>query len=124
MKHLLLLSCLISGSSLAAQQNDMVNIDSLIQQRIKDEINSKLNFPLLKAELNDSTYTFSAKDAQQTALLRRLPGGEGLLILPTDHMPCVVPDMRKFQSMPVKGNTRELRIKKGAIPNPAPVPAL
>ena len=118
MKHYFLATSLLLSSSLFAQQNELVNIDSLIKKRIDDQIKQKLHLPVLKAEIDNYTFSVPVKTGQPSLLASPLPNGEYLLLLPADHMPCVVPDMRQFQTMPVKGNLTELKNNPGMIPNP------
>lgn len=51
----------------------------------------------------------------------KLPNNDRVYILPTDNMPCIVPDMKDYDVMPNAGNNSNILLQNriGEIPNPA-----
>ncbi len=122
MKKVFLLFGLAGGTGLAAQQTDLVNLGEKIRQRIAKE--TEIKFQLDLWEKKDLTALSNGNGLPQNLkgkLVFILPNQDQVRVLPTDRMPCVVPDMTAFQAMPVAGRPPGTGNPEqaGRIPNPA-----
>ena len=115
MKTLFLLSGLITFSFASGQNNDLFDVNQHLKKLNSDK-KAKLEKQNLFKPFNDYSGLFGTKKTKSFFLLN----GDKVITLPQYNMPCVVPAMKKFQSMPNAGNSFDIkRNKYGAIPNPS-----
>lgn len=99
MKKILFFAGIVAFSFVSAQKNDSLDIQKLLQNRWKQEQQNKLREqnPLLKkVEIK----TFSLPVSPQARLSHKLSDGSNVYLLPQDNMPCLEPDMNKYNNMP------------------------
>lgn len=99
-KLVLFLSAVSIFTFIHAQQTITPNIQDLIQKRLKKEQDQKLrelNPFLRKADRYIVTLPNVTPEAQ---LQQTLADGSKVYALPQDNMPCVEPDMNKYNNMP------------------------
>ncbi len=123
MKRILLLLGLIGGYAVAAQQKDLFDIEKHLQKKSIERTGK--NHRLLLPDNFNNYKSVPEKDPVNKSytgvLSHTLPNGDKLYSLPTDNMPCVVPDMNLYNIMPNAGTstTIVLQNRPGIIPNPA-----
>ena len=110
MKYLILMSCILLSPTVFSQ----VKLDDQTYKQGQD-ILKKHKKPILSAQTNKSSFAFpQAKRIDSTSM--------GIVYaLPKDQMPCIVPDMDQFQSMPNVGSNLNVKTQFKKIPNPYPI---
>ncbi|MBI3138423.1 MAG: hypothetical protein HYZ15_07550 [Sphingobacteriales bacterium] len=118
MKKVFLLFGLAGGYGLAAQQASPADLGKIIRQRIAKETAAKLQFEFFRnRELTlPANGDISAQNFNGNTVFT-LPNHDQVWILPTDRMPCIVPDKALLQAMPVAGTG--IKEQAGRMPNPA-----
>lgn len=116
MKVFLFLLSLSTFSLASAQNKDLFDVNQHLKKLSeKNKAESKKKI-LLNPILEKIKNPFSIKIYNSFYLAN----GDKVMTLRGYNMPCVVPDMNKFQSMPVAGkNFAPKRNEYGAIPNPS-----
>ena len=116
---------LVTGLALTgtAQQTDFLELQ--LQKRIKEK--SAIVKPQLPDFLLGKNFTINqpGKIINETMLSYVLSNGDKVYSLPTDNMPCVVPDMNQFSTAGVYGIEKQPLLpqqKPGNIPNVAKPP--
>ncbi len=117
MKKTILVFGLAAGFAAAGQQKDMVDISSLVQQRIDAMMKQKTVDGLLLKQLPQGNLL--NKDFKGV-LSYQHSNGDLVFRLPVDHMPCVKPGNLQIYNMPVIRNNKVLIQpgETGTIPNP------
>lgn len=123
MKTIFLLFGLFGCYGVSAQQKDLFDIEkhlhkkSIQKKGTKHRLLQRDNFNNYKSvpEKNPANKSYTG------VLSYTLPNGDKLYSLPTDNMPCVVPDMNQYNIMPNAGTSTIviLQNRPGIIPNPA-----
>lgn len=124
MKKIFLLVGIAAFSSSTAQQKELFDINKYIQkkqvEKKKAAEKEKLILHSFRTNYNTGNYYFSNKPD----LTYTLSNGDRVITLLQDNMPCIVPDMKQFQTMPNGGNKvginnyyRWKRNMPGIIPN-------
>ena len=109
--------------AVSAQQKDLFDIEIYLQKKAAEK--SGTNYRLLLPDNFNDYRSVLKKDPvnkiYKCFLSHTLPNGDKLYSLPTDNMPCVVPDMNLYTIMPNAGTstTIVLQNRPGIIPNPA-----
>ena len=117
------LSLVITGfaSTVSAQQNSFLDLQ--LQKRKKETVTTVKPLSqnsIFQKKLSDFR---SAPTVNQGTLSHVLPDGDKVYSLPQDNMPCIVSDMRRFNSGSVYGKGEvTLTDKIGSIPNGAREP--
>ncbi|MBI5371819.1 MAG: hypothetical protein HZA79_07315 [Sphingobacteriales bacterium] len=122
MKKVFLLFGLAGGYGLAAQQADLTDLGEKIRQRIAKETEVKFQLDFWKNRaLTAPANGYGSPQNFKGKPVFTLPNQDQVWVLPTDRMPCVVPDMTAFQVMPVAGKLSGTGNPEqaGRIPNPA-----
>jgi hypothetical protein len=115
MKALFFLLSVCAFSFTSAQNKDLLDINQHLK-KLNEKNKGKLEKQILLYPLLEKIRTpFSIKIDSSYYL----PNGDKVVTLPGYNMPCVVPDMKQFQTMPIAG--RNLNINNYSfMPNPAP----
>jgi hypothetical protein len=103
MKKIFLLFGIAAVSSASAQQKDVFDMNRHIQGVLKNKNSSGTGGKIFEA---DNIYRNKLSQSQPK-LSHILPIGDKVYILSRDNMPCVVPDMGQFTSMPNISNPKE-----------------
>jgi len=122
MKKLFLLFGIIAFSAAAAQQNDLFDIQKHLakKQAGSKKNDNKLTIPM-PWDNKQFNLALNTPASDNFALAYQLPNGDNLKILSQDNMPCVVPDMSLYQTMPNAGkNFLQLNKDLRKIPNASP----
>lgn len=108
MKVLFSLLSVCAFSFASAQSNDLFDVNQHLKKiNEKSKVESEKQIIRNPFSINIDTSFY-------------LPNGDKVVTLQGYNMPCVVPDMSQFQSMPVAGKSFVLkRNEYGAIPNPS-----
>lgn len=123
MKKVFLLFGIVAFSAASAQQTDLFNIEKHIEKK-KAEGKKKAEKKRLVLPVH-KRFTYGNFNAEKNPeLFYILPNGDNVVISRINNMPCVKPDMRKFQIMPNLAYSRRFnfnyspqRIHPGQIPN-------
>ncbi|MGB3008185.1 MAG: hypothetical protein WBC06_16850 [Chitinophagaceae bacterium] len=113
MKRVLLIVGLFGCYTVSAQQKDIFDIQNHLEKKSKKahlEVNLKVNSKVH----NLKTFDFNSHSLPQFQFT--LSNGDKVISLPTDNMPCVVPDMKQFKRMPDAGIYYKNRLP-GLSPN-------
>lgn len=127
MKKIIFSLCFVGFcfATATAQQNELFEINKHIQKKQAEAKKSAerkkiTTFFKNRNKANLTMGLFSNKPEHTYTL----PNGDRVIILSQDNMPCVVPDMKKFQTMPNAGTKAGLnnfyiprRSQPGIIPN-------
>ena len=109
MKKIIFVAGLLTGYTAAAQQNDLFDIEKHLEKKNKKNITLPPG-PTIKFKKQDST--FISLPGQQATLSHILPNGNRVYLLPQGNMPCIVPDVQRF-NMPLM----RLDSLPGTMPN-------
>jgi len=122
MKTIFLVFGLFGCYAVSAQQKDLFDIEKHLHKKSIEKKGTKHrllqpdNFNNYKSvpEKNPANKSYTG------VLSHTLPNGDKLYSLPTDNMPCVVPDMNQYKIMPNAGTSTKkvLQNHPGIIPNP------
>ena len=96
MKILFVVTGIISLTTASAQQNDFFDPQRHLEKKNKSKFQPLIRKPL---QTNPDFPKFSATNLSPQVgakLSHTLPNGNKVYLLPTDNMPCVVPDMSQF----------------------------
>ncbi|HEY6062750.1 MAG TPA: hypothetical protein VIV35_04020 [Chitinophagaceae bacterium] len=103
MKRTFLLFGLVAFTSASAQQKNVFDINRHIQEVLKNN-----NTGSTRVKIFETDKIFLNKFTQSLPKLSHiLPNGDKVYLLHGDNMPCVVPDMRQFTTMPNISNPDE-----------------
>lgn len=114
MKKVFLLIGVAGFYSASGQQNNLFDEQKHLQKKGKQDM------PLLK--LSPAFKPLSVSPS----LSYTLQNGDKMLFLPVDNMPCIIPDMSQFKTMPnavvtlLNFSLENVNNKPGDIPNAAP----
>ena len=117
MRNVFLIFGIAAFSAASAQQKDLFDIQKhLLKKQAQGKRTTEHNIFLTLPEIS------SVQIHQQ--LFYSLANGDKVFQLPTDNMPCVIPDMSRFQTMPnpiliipFNLNSYPRRMQPGLIPN-------
>ena len=103
MKNIFLLIGIAAFTSAKAQQKDMLDIDKFIQKKQEEKKKaSEKEIPVFSFNNNyDTNHYLFFNIPNQTYTLTN---GDKVITLSLDNIPCVVPDMKQFQTMPNAGS--------------------
>lgn len=123
MKKIFLVFGVFSLYSANAQLKDLFDIEKHLQKKTSENNGIKLrqHTPYSFKIPDLSPVTYPIINSYKGVFSHKLPNNDNVYILPTDNMPCIVPDMKEYILMPnpVSNSNILLQDSIGRIPNPA-----
>ncbi|MBL7723513.1 MAG: hypothetical protein JNK27_05155 [Chitinophagaceae bacterium] len=123
MKKIFLVFGVFALYSANAQQKDLFDIEKYLQKKATENNGIKFRQQTFdKFKIPDSSPgTYPIINSYIGVFSHKLPNNDRVYILPTDNMPCVVPDLKEFYVMPNAGINSNIILQNriGQIPNPA-----
>ena len=99
MSKIFLLFGIAAFSSASAQQQDLFDIQKHIQKKQAEDKKAADKIKLVPPPLASFEF-YIPYTTNIPGLSYTLPNGDKVVILGQDNMPCIVPDMNQFQTMP------------------------
>lgn len=123
MRKIFFVSGVFALCSANAQQKDLFDIEKHLQKKTTEKTRLKpgQETPRKFMRPDSSPGSYSIINSDKGTFSYKLPNNDRVYILPTDNMPCIVPDMKEYDVMPNAGSNSNILLQNpiGQIPNPA-----
>lgn len=123
MKRIFLVFGVFALCSANAQQKDLFDIEKHLQKKATEKTGLKPGQETLSKfrKPDPSPGSYSIINNYKATFSHKLPNNDRVYILPTDNMPCIVPDMKEYDVMPNAGSNSNILLQNpiGRTPNPA-----